>query len=402
LISVGVCSSNKEKSANMTDQSSSNNLWLFLEVLVKRRNMILTTILLITLIALILSFIMPKWYSAQAQILPPKNVNVPASGFRSMAEAISVTTGLTLPVMATPSDIYARMLESRNIVSAVIERLELNNHYNKATYEEAYNSLIKHTNIEVSEEGILVVAVEDKSPQMASDIANSFVEELERLNHEIVSKRIDQLEDFVQQRLSLVQQQLDSARRTMDEIQLNYNSSNLDRQARQIIDRMVDLKIQLAEIDFEIQQSKSSLDADDPKILELKKKKAIVEQKIKDNKSTSSMTNIAVPLEVLMIKVSEALYEVLLEQREQIKIKEYEKMPTLTVLDWAEVPQKEIYPRKLIIVFVSFVFSILFSILLALWLEFLVKLEKTSPDNYLRVKSFINAYLGWLPGVKKK
>jgi uncharacterized protein involved in exopolysaccharide biosynthesis len=386
----------------MTDQSSSNNLWLFLEVLVKRRNMILAVIMIITLTALILSFILPKWYLAQAQIFPPKNVNVPATGFSSMAEAISVTTGLNLPVMATPSDIYARMLKSRNIVSSVIERLELNKHYSKNTYEDTYNSLFSNTRIEVSEEGILVVAVEDKTPQMASDIANNFVEELERVNHEIVSKRIDQLEDFVQLRLSLVQQQLDSARRTMDEIQLNYSSSNIDRQARQIIDRMVELKIQLAEIDFDIQQSESSLDANDPKIIELKKRKAIVEQKIINNKSTSSMTNIAVPLEVLMIKVSETLYEVLLEQREQIKIKEYEKMPTLTVLDWAEVPQKEIHPKKVLITFVSFVSSIIISILLALWVEFLVKLEQTSPDNYLRLRSFIGAYLGWLPGVKKK
>jgi uncharacterized protein involved in exopolysaccharide biosynthesis len=304
--------------------------------------------------------------------------------------------------MATPSDIYARILISRNITSRVINRLELSKHYDKSTYEETYKALMNKSLIEVGEEGILVVSVEDKNPIMAANIANSFVEELERFNHEIVSKRIKQLEDFVQLRLNLVQQQLDSARKTMDEIQFNYNSSNLDRQARQIIDRMVDLKIQLAEIDFDLQQSMTNLDENDPKIVELKKRKAIIEQKIKNNKSTSSMTNIAVPLEVLMIKVSETLYGVLLEQREQIKIKEYEKTPTLTVLDWAEVPQKEIRPQKLLITLISFIISIIISILLALWLEFLVKLEQSSPDNYLRVKSFIDAYLGWLPGVRKK
>jgi len=386
----------------MTDQLSSNNLWLFLDVLVKRRNMILSIILIITVLALILSFILPKWYSAQAQILPPKNVDVPARGFRSMAEAISVSTGLNLPVMATPSDIYARMLESRNIVARVIERLNLSEYYNKSTFEETKKALFENIKVKVSEEGIIVITVEDKNPEMATDIANSFVEELERVNHEIILKRINQLKDFVQLRLNLVQQQLDSARKTLDEIQLNYNSSNIDKQAKQIIDRMVDLKIQLAEIDFEIQQSTNSLSENDPKIIELKKKKAVIEQKIKNNNASSSIAGVTVPLEVLMIKVSETLYDVLLEQREHLKIEEYEKMPTLTVLDWAVAPQKEIRPRKMIVVSVSFILSILVSILLALWIEFLIKLEKSNPDNYRHIRSFIDAYLGWLPGVRKK
>lgn len=386
----------------MADQSSSNNLWLFLDVLVKRRNMILTVILLITVMALVLSFVLPKWYSAQAQILPPKNIDVPASGYYTMAEAISVTTGLNLPALATPSDVYARMLESRNVVSGIIEKLNLAEHYKKGTYEEIYMTLFKNTKIDVSKEGILIIEVEDKDPKIAADITNGFVEELDRVTHEIVSKRINQLREFVQLRLDLVQRQLDSALITLDEIQLRYNNSSLNRKAKLIIDRMVDLKIQLAETEFELQQNEASLNESDPKIIDLKKKKAIIEEKIKNNNSISSTSGVSIPFEVLMIKVSETLYQLLVEQREQLKIKEYENMPILTVLDWANVPQKEIRPKKAVIVFLSFIFSIIVSIMLALCLEFLKKLEKTNPDNYKHVNSFIKAYLGWLPGTRKK
>ncbi len=102
------------------------------------------------------------------------------------------------------------------------------------------------------------------------------------------------------------------------------------------------------------------------------------------------------------VKVSEALYQVLLEQREQSKMKEYEKMPTLSVLDRADIPEIKSRPKRTFIVLGSTAGALFFAIFLALVLEYFKKLEEKSFDDYQRAIHFLSAYFGWLPGVKKK
>ena len=83
-------------------------------------------------------------------------------------------------------------------------------------------------------------------------------------------------------------------------------------------------------------------------------------------------------------------------------MKEFEKMPTLSVLDRAEVPEVKSRPKRTLIVVASAAGSFFFAVFLALILEYFRKLEDNSPDDYKRAIHFLSAYFGWLPGVKKK
>ena len=109
-----------------------HNLWFFADMLTRRRNLILGTIVVVTLAGVVTAFLLPKWYRASASLLPPKNVSVPIAGSALIAEAVSVTSGLDLPVMATPSDVYARMLKSRTITSRIMVRFNLRERYEGA------------------------------------------------------------------------------------------------------------------------------------------------------------------------------------------------------------------------------------------------------------------------------
>ena len=40
------------------------------------------------------------------------------------------------------------------------------------------------------------------------------------------------------------------------------------------------------------------------------------------------------------------------------------------------------------------------AVLFAAWLEYLVRLRESSPDDYRRLVLFRDAFLGWLPGFK--
>jgi len=101
------------------------------------------------------------------------------------------------------------------------------------------------------------------------------------------------------------------------------------------------------------------------------------------------------------VRVGESLYRILLEQLEQVKIQENEKTPTISILDRARPPDTKSKPKRTMIVGGTFGLSVIFAVFVAAFLEYLVRLKQRSPEDYVRARYFIDAFFGWLPGVKK-
>ncbi|MDH7605910.1 MAG: Wzz/FepE/Etk N-terminal domain-containing protein, partial [Melioribacter sp.] len=87
----------------------------FLIVLVKWRKLIILNVVIITLSAVIISLIMPKWYTSTANILPPKNTGGllgSISGFSSTIKDLSKTLG-RLGTTSEEAYNYLAILQSR-------------------------------------------------------------------------------------------------------------------------------------------------------------------------------------------------------------------------------------------------------------------------------------------------
>ncbi|MEW6412602.1 MAG: Wzz/FepE/Etk N-terminal domain-containing protein [Candidatus Zixiibacteriota bacterium] len=397
----------------MTD-SQSNNFWLFLELLAKRKRLIFVIIILATAVSVVVSLVLPKWYSSTALLLPPKNMSTPIGEMSDWSQVVSVTGGLELPMRATPSDVYIRMLKSRTITSRIMDSFNLMERYGTGNWEETYLALMEHANMQVSDEGLLVISVEDKDPQMAADIANAFVKELENVNTEIVAERINQTRAFLEDRLEQVKKEMDSSRAALEAFQMKYRAVDFDEQTRLAIDQAAALKIMLAEIDLEISMKAFVLGKDNVELLGQQRKRQTIKKQLEDLENRnpdSSFFSLPVSLipslrgqyEMLYsrVQVAEGLYQVLLEQSEKAKIKEYEKMPTISVLDPAKPATLKSRPQRSIIVAGTFGLSVLFAIFFAALLEYFAKLRQSSPEDYGRLVMFVEAFFGWLPGVKK-
>ncbi len=399
----------------MSEQVKSHNLWLFLDLMTRRRGLIISLVISITLLSAGISLILPKWYRAEALLLPPKNVSIPETGLNNMTEALSVTGGLDLPVMATPSDVYARILKSRTITSGIINQYDLKKRYETRNFEETYLALMKHATFRVTDEGLLSIMVEDKDPQVAADMANSFINELDSLNRAIVAKRVSETRNFVKSRLSQVKDELDSARQKLEQFQIEHKAVDFDEQTRLAIEQAIKLKVDLAQVDLELKMGELSYGKDNAKLIEMKNKRKILQEQLDSlerHNSDSSFFSLPVAsipalkgqYETLYsrVKVAEALYQVLLQQREQSKIEEYEKMPTVSVLDWAKPPEVRSRPQRSLIVAGSFGMSLILAIFLAALLEYFKRLRSDNPEDYSRAARFFSAFFGWLPGVKRQ
>jgi uncharacterized protein involved in exopolysaccharide biosynthesis len=395
-------------------QTDSTNLWLLLEVLARRRGLILTVTILVTLAAVVTSLLLPKYYRAEALLLPPKDVSIPVAGLGRISEVVSVTKGLNLPVLVTTSDVYRRMLMSHRITDHVIDQFQLVDRYGARNRDEAYLNLMETAEITVTSEGLLLVTVEDRDPTVAADMVNSFVDQLDVVNREIASSRARQNRAFIEERLVQVSEELNSARSEFEAFQMKHKTVDFAQQTKLAVEQAIELKIKLGETDLELAILQNKLGEDNTELLELKRRRSLVANQLEQLERTNQDSSFfSLPIASIpalkgqydelyaRVRVNEGLYTTLLGQLEQAKIQENEELPTITVLDRAEPPQMRSRPKRTIIVVLAFGVSLILSILMAVWLEYLIRLHKTSPEDYDRVQMFIGAFLGWLPGIKK-
>jgi len=396
------------------NKAPANNFWILLELLARRRVFIAVFVFIATLLSVIVALILPVWYEASALLLPPKDLSTPVPGLSRLSEVASVTKGLDLPVMVTSSDVYARMLKSRTIAERIIEKFDLVARFGADNLQKAYKELMNRSRFKVTDEGLLLITVEDKDPGMAADIANTFVDELDKVNREIVLKRVRQNRSFVEERLSQVKLELASARKEFEDFQLQNRTVDFDEQTRLSIEQAIELKIKLAELDIELQMRKKNLAENNTELIELRRRRELVREQLvqlEENNPDSSFFSLPVASIPALrgqyeefysrVRVGESLYRILLEQLEQVKIQENEKTPTISILDRARPPDTKSKPKRTMIVGGTFGLSVIFAVFVAAFLEYLVRLKQRSPEDYVRARYFIDAFFGWLPGVKK-
>jgi uncharacterized protein involved in exopolysaccharide biosynthesis len=340
---------------------------------------------------------------------------VPVGGISRLTEVVSVYEGLNLPVMATPSDVFARMLRSRTIAEAVIDSFNLGEQYGTTTKYETYLALMEHTRIEVTVEGLVGISVEDRDPEMSAKLTNAFVAELDRLNRSIASQRAVQNREFIRERVNQVSTQMDSARAEFERFQMKNRAIDFDEQTRLTIEQAISLKVTLAQLDIDIKMNEQVLGKDNPELIERRRRRDLVQQQLDQlehggtDSSFFSMPLAAVPslkgeYEILYsrVQVSERLYTILLEQLEQAKLQENEDIPTISVLDHARVPDIRSRPQRTIIVGASAGGAFVLAVLLALVLEYFSRMRQTSPDDYERAAYVLDTLFGWLPGVRRR
>lgn len=395
--------------------SSSGNLWLMLEVLVRRRGFIIGFVLIVAILAAGIAMILPKWYKAEALLLPPKDVAPAIDQLSRLSEVVSVTGGLNLPVMVTASDVYARMLRSRSIAERIISQYDLARRYDTKTQLETYEALMDHARFNVTGEGLLSITVEDRNPDTAAAMANTYTEEINRLSQEITSSRARENRMFVDQRLNQVRIELDSSRAALERFQRTNRAVDFDEQTRLAIEQASGLKVSLAQVELDLQMSERRLGPDNPGLQEMKRKRDIIRRQLEQlelggpDSSYFSMPVSAIPTlkgqyETLYsrVRVNESLYNTLLEQLERAKIEEQRQSSAITVLDRASAPELRSRPKRALIVLGSAGVAFFLAVLLAILFEYLDRLQENRPDEYRRAAYVINSLFGWIPGIRRR
>lgn len=362
--------------------------WLL--IIAKRKSLILKFTAATAILSVIVSLLLPKFYTAQTRIMPPQqNQSLSMTAMLSQLGPLAALAGQGLG-LRNPGDIYVTMLKSDTIADAIIDKFSLMNVYRSKFRVDARKSLARNSEIAAGKEGIISISVDDRDPKRAADIANAYASELEQLSRTLAISEAAQRRVFFERETKAAIDDLSNAELALKQTQEKTGMIMLDAQSRAIIETLTSLRARVAAKEVEIRAMQSFAAPGNPDLERAREELAALEAqeaKLEMGNGKQGIANVPIEnvptagLEYIRryreVKYREALFELLAKQFEVAKIDEARDTFLVQQLDKASVPERRSWPKRALIVIGATMLSLLLSILFAYYLE---KLERARED----------------------
>lgn len=379
--------------------SDSASLFDYWDVLVARRTLIASLCFIAVAASLAISLLLPNIFESTASVLPQlesKEGGMLAALLTSPAAGgMAQNLGLGLPSLpTTPTDVFVSILKSRVMADDVIAKFNLMDRYREKTMVDTRKELEDHLRITVTKEKVIKVAVEDIDPQIAADMANFYVANLDRVNRTVTVSKAGQNRAFIERRLAETVESMAKAEEALRDFQTKNKTVAVEAQAKVMIEAAAILQGQITAQEVQLQVMGSYLSPDNPDLARIRsnveelKKQLTIMGSGKDGKGVvlgdrlhPAMTNVpdlALQFGRLFrqVKVQETLFTLLTSQHEQAKIAEARDTPTVQVLDPAVPADKRSRPRLLLNLAVACVLSLVVGVFLAFFLDYRTRVRQ--------------------------
>lgn len=375
------------------ENSQNGTLHDFLHVIAKRSKMILITTFVAALLAIGYSFTMSSVYSATAKILPPQQDIGLLQTMMGQMGNIGNIAGDVLG-KGNKADMFVEILKSQAVMDPIIDRFKLMKLYRQKYRQSTYDKLEETSIIEAGKKsGIVSITVDDKNPQRAADIANAYVEELDKVLGTMNVTGAGQNRSFLNQRLDAARVDLAKAGDALKAFQQKYKTIGIEKQVEATIKVMAELRAQLAieevhlanlrrkftDTNQNVKNAKTSVDNLRTQIARLEG------DGIGDSiPSVGSVPAIGQEYLRLMreFKTHEAIIESLTKQYQLARISEANTVSNLKIIQLAKAPDFKSKPSKRKNVMLVTLSALFLSIAFAFVLENLAKMTTEDKERW--------------------
>ncbi len=379
-------------------------------ILVKWRKLIIANFILFSLIAAVISSLLPKWYSSTCSLLPPEQQSMGGLDLSSLLGEMPLNIP-SLQGLAGPSDVYVAILRSRNVREGVIAELNLKPVFKCKTMEDALAALDGVTKVDKTEENIIIVRATTKDRILSRDIAQAFIKHLDRVNRASRFTSARYTREFIERRLQQSEADLQKAAQALRDFQKEQKLVSLEEQTKAAILAAANLEAELAVTEVNYNIARHNMAVDHPEVVqlalkleELKKQVNKIELGAKLDTTRywvpfKSLPDLGMRYAFLMrdVEVQKAIYKLLMQQYEQAKIQEARDTPTIQILDAPVVPEKKSKPKRAIITIVAAVLSLFVSVAYVFGWEYVHSLRHSNPEAYNRLTESVLAIRNDIP-----
>jgi capsule polysaccharide export protein KpsE/RkpR len=345
------------------------------------------TLMRVAAIALVMSlpvvFLIPKRYESTARIMPPENSGsgtalLAALAGHGMSElgGLSTLAGSLLGTR-TSGPLYLDLLRSATVSGDMIDRFHLQQVYGKRYRIDTAKKLAHRTAIiEDKRSGVISITVEDPDPLLARDLAQGYLDELDRLVNRTNTSSAHQERVFIEHRLANAKQELELAQQDMSDFASTHTTIDIKEQTRATVEAVARLRGQLIVEESELDSLKQIYGDENVRVRAARARMADLQHELtqlsgtsaplrddtSDEASGSELLNrtssvypslrqlprLAVPYANIYrrVRVQDTVYEMLTQQYELARIQEAKEIPVVRVIDSPAVAEKKSFPPR--------------------------------------------------------
>lgn len=338
------------------------HLWL-------QRRQIFRWVVLGFVLSLVVAWRYPK-YESTAQIMPPDSSG---GGLASLLPALSKSPGLIgmasdMMGMKSTSAVFARVLESRTVQDHLIERFDLRKRYDYKYWEDARKKLTKRTTIsEDKKSGVIAISVQDHDKNLATELANAYVEELGSVLAKVSTSAARRERIFIEQRLADENNNLQDAEKQFSQFASSNMALDVPEQTKVEVEAAARLQGELIASKAQLEGLKQTYTEENIRVKSVQAHVNELQRELaKINSGRGSTVQDATSpypsvknLPILGVKwadlyrqtkIRETVVELLTQQYEMARIQEAKEIPSVKVLDPASDPERREPSWKLVIV----------------------------------------------------
>jgi capsule polysaccharide export protein KpsE/RkpR len=351
----------------------------------------------------LIAVLIPSQFASTTRLMPPDSAQ--GQGLAMFAAAAGrlggnlASIGNELLGLKTSDDLFAGVLLSRTVQDDLITKFDLRKVYRQRRWADARKELTHNTDIGIDRKsGILTIQVTDNDPRRASAMAQEYVAQLNYVVTQLNTSSAHRERLFLEERLTEVKQELEASEKEFSQFASKNGAIDIKEQGKAMVEAAALLEGQLIAARTELQGLRQIFTDNNVRVRSAQARVNELELQIRKMGGTATAAeNAASPdnavypsirkLPLLGVtyadlfrhtKVEEAVFETLTQQYELAKVQEAKEVPSVKVLDAADVPEKKVFPPRTLLVLTGTFLALGLGVL---WVLLSDRWAKTDPQD---------------------
>ena len=354
-------------------------------IVAKQKKFVAITTASAALFSVLLALLLPNIYVGTSTLLPPQKDQANTAALIGQLVGAGAGGGGIASALGlkNPNDLYVGVLRSRTIADRIVERFKLQELYDQDTLVDTRKELDSNTTVTAGKDGLIKVEFEDRDPKRAAEIANAYIEELEKLTSNLAISEASQRRLYFDKQVAQTKTALTQADIALKNVQESSGLIRPDEQAKAIFEAVAALRGRISAKEVEIFAMSTFATAGNPDYARAKKELDGLKKQLAGIQSDNKLGDgdILVPtgkvpgaaLEFLTryrdVKYHETLYELLAKQVELARIDEGRSSLLIQFVDRATPPDKKSKPKRAVIVIAITLSALILAMLAAVLRE---------------------------------
>lgn len=240
---------------NINNNDNTIDLRKLFSVMGEQKKVIIPIIVLCTVIAIIVAFVLPKSYQSNTLVRIKSSGGSNLFGYAAMAASFGIDVGGSSS--ASPEN-YIELMKSREVLEPIIEQVDMpEEDKEKLTTENFIKKYLEITNTKKTD--LINITAYGKTPEEAQMISQSVADNLLTLMTKLNKEGNSSAINFLNDRMAIAKEEMETAENKLQAYQQEKGIYSPDDQTKALVDKLDDYDKKIAQLEAQEQANSAKL-----------------------------------------------------------------------------------------------------------------------------------------------